>query len=669
MEGKEHERHIAAKRRSCLVASCQGLTVRENINVGLDYALVKHADKNTFVMLTNRTTESLHFYGVLSKKERTLLAANTVITKFLAGKVQKITDLFAEELKGLKVITSPLKDVVRQGGDAGTQRTRRRNMLKRLNKAQTAYELAKHEETADIHDDDWVPGYLRASITHVEEHLVKETSGPEEAPRDLPARTHWAAPALKELMDNAMTNLNRYTREVWVRGQWSNQFADVRDIMGPDGMPYAAAVATHSASDETAIPFSKKKRLPLSTVRNNKLEFLKSQTLGKHLFQAYAEQMNLGPEGRPFDVNRYAECVRLNDFSKLHKKTRAAIIAAHRKSDPDWRFTAIRIFVKQQCKTSTFDGQAKAVQTIANMSDVWMIFYGPTVRYMQAYDDEHRPKHIFLLCGNTPKQMDKWAKKYIRGRDFTTNDYTAFDQSQAGEALNLEVRLMTWHSIPQHIIDMYIWQKTHASHQYGVSAIMRFSGEPATLFFNTLFSRALAQLQYIKPPGNPEAYSGDDSLLTGFLQETELWALLMHQFKVVAKTEWVSQPIFCGFIFSCYGIIREPKTIGIKLAIAQQNEEFFKVAVSYAHEFAVGHALGDLVWSVLTPEQLDWHFAVANVLFTEGGEVVRSLMTNEEVPLHMLPQYMQMQMADTTQIRQLATKARLEAYRAMLASR
>jgi len=435
-----------------------------------------------------------------------------------------------------------------------------------------------------------------------------------------------------KMAQNHFSNINRETREKWINGEISRQFPDDTQY-GDDGLDISAIAPLHRATDPTLLPGSKSKRLPMASELTNARELAsaKARHAGQLLFQAFHEGRSYPMEEQPLDEALFASCIAENDFAKLTNKTRAFLLASNEKSDPDWRFTAVRIFVKGQQKvnTATINGEWKACQTLAQFSDQWLLLFGPAVRYVAKQDATRCPPHILVLAGHSAMEANEWAKTYIRTAKATTNDYTAFDQSQTAEAVVAECLHMAWWGIPAHLIEMYRYQKVHLRHQFGTSAIMRFTGEPGTYKFNSFFSEALCYLQYDFPVGHPRCHSGDDTLFPDHLPIRPSWDRVRLLFSVVAKTERLfNYGVFCGYIYTPWGIIREPETLAIKLAIAIETGKFDRVAEGYAQELAVGNLMGDSAFECLTTEQIEWRAAAGQALFERGDAVVRSLLAS-----------------------------------------
>jgi hypothetical protein len=385
---------------------------------------------------------------------------------------------------------------------------------------------------------------------------------------------------------------------------------------------------THSEkNDPTLLPGSKKKRLPMATLEENQRSMRQQKDAGALLFQAFHSARGMPQENQRFDDDLFVECIMENDLAKLTGKAKSVLKHAGPKSSADWALTTVQIFMKsqQKVKPDNLNGKWKAGQTLAQMNDQWLLIFGPVVRYIVKQDQRWQPESTFILGGSTLCQMHRWCANFIRGSRFTTNDYTAFDQSQGAEAVWFELNHMAYYSIPQTHLDLYEEQKTTLNHQFGRSAIMRFTGEPGTYKFNTMFSEALMNLQY--QIDAPYMCSGDDSLIVGWAQVRSSWANHSKLFAIVAKTEFIEQPLFCGFICTSAGIIREPVHFAMKLALAVVSGKFDDVAASYAIEYSYGHKLGGFVDEILNSNQREAHAAIGQHLFANSPGRVRAMLS------------------------------------------
>ncbi|WP_372436407.1 hypothetical protein, partial [Pandoraea sputorum] len=156
------------------------------------------------------------------------------------------------------------------------------------------------------------------------------------------------------------------------------------------------------------------------------------------------------------------------------------------RSDPTWRHTVVRIFAKAQHKVndnSIFSGW-KACQTPALAHDAVILLLGPVKKYQRVIRDRQPHPGVFIYAGKTPRDLSDWARSVFaemspdgRPIDCVCNDYTAFDQSQGGEAVVFEILKMRRCGIPTFFQDYHFWLKTNVKCQFGCLTCMRLTGE------------------------------------------------------------------------------------------------------------------------------------------------------------------------------------------------
>jgi len=137
----------------------------------------------------------------------------------------------------------------------------------------------------------------------------------------------------------------------------------------------------------------------------------------------------------------------------------------------------------------------------------------------------------------------------------------------------------------------------------------------------------------------PYMCSGDDSLIVGFAKTNADWITNQKLFKIVAKTEFISQPIFCGFICTQFGIIREPIHFAMKLALAKVNDTLDNCILNYALEYSYGHKLGGIVDDILNPDQREAHASMGQFLYSTSPGRVRAMMSTAWLTPKMVLKY------------------------------
>jgi hypothetical protein len=415
---------------------------------------------------------------------------------------------------------------------------------------------------------------------------------------------------------------SREEREHYLRGEQSRQFDDapwyIRDGKPSQGLEqlFPRQKNDDFVTSSTAV----EKRLRFAPEWVNMKRYSARSWLGPILFRGFCECTGLDPTALPeFDELLYAQCIHENEFTKLTKKTQQTLMNNADRSDPDWRHTFVRIFVKSQLKVKmeTLGSPFKPGQTLASFQDSVILVTGPMTRYLVIVSDRlYRPGYYYHP-GHSPLQLSSWCQREWRDVPLnSTNDYSAFDQSQTGEALALEITLMRAYRMPEHVINYYEEIKLSLSCQYGDLAVMRFTGEGPTLFFNSVFNAALVGVQYRLPRGTPVAVAGDDLAINGVYPESAAWPLIRKHLTIVAKPERVKTASFCSWLLTPHGAIKEPRVVLAKLLIARDRGEESTSAPSLCAEVAVGYHVGDHVYDHLDDLQLAAHFYLVRYFVT-----------------------------------------------------
>nr|QED94454.1 replication protein [Prunus yellow spot-associated virus] len=569
--------------------SSQGSTFDEPVQILMDRAALERCSLGAVHTAVTRSRVGVILIGPLTGGRLKAALANPFWSAILENEPVDWRRIFSEQLEGFKILDSPYRpDVIRGGIEA----------------------LVEHNFPLDF-----LPPSRRVGHTLIREELpVKIGISDYVCDEPLP-RVTWGQFDAKQLFDqmyklrpvDAADRLRRH------EGELAIQFADDKpEGRNEDGIYPEMIAARHRTKDVTLLPLSVPKRLRFGSPAANKREVLSKFFVGQELFQSYCRLMKLDPLRRvPFDEVLYHSCVERNEWHSLTNKTRAAILANEKKSDPDWVWTFIRIFMKQQRKVNdaTLNGPWKAGQTISSMNDQWLLFLGPTIRYMTLLEKKFCPKNLYLHGGRSNVELDDFCRENLKAGLKYANDYTSFDQSQTGEVLASELLYM-WHaSIPQHIIDLYEENKIQMKCFLGGLKTMRFSGEPATYAFNCRCNMAVMNLQF--PLDNsqlPIFVSGDDGGIGGVLAERKSWSSFSQHLSLVAKPEVKNRLLFVGYICTEYGALRDPVPMLARFWLASDVGRLHLIVQSYATELSTGYLMAENVFSVLTDFELDCFF-------------------------------------------------------------
>ncbi|CAA76071.1 replicase [Physalis mottle virus] len=424
-------------------------------------------------------------------------------------------------------------------------------------------------------------------------------------------------------------------KEIALKDQTSNQFPFLDREFSLSCQPSSLIAAIHSPSqDPTLLPASIHKRLRFRLSDAPYRITAQDNILGHHLFNSLCRAYHRSPlTVDPFDPHLFAQCISINEYSQLSSKTKATIVANASRSDPDWRFTSVRIFAKAQHKVNdgSIFGSWKACQTLALMHDYIILTLGPVKKYQRIFDMKDRPPHLYLHCGHTPCQLSAWCTEHFRPTICTTNDYTAFDQSQHGEAVVWKCLKMQRLSIPQHLINLHLHLKTNVHTQFGPLTCMRLTGEPGTYDDNSDYNIAVIYSQYTMQ-NLPLLVSGDDSVIVGTPPISPNWPAIKDLLHLKFKTEITSSPLFCGYYLSPAGCIRNPLAHFAKLMTCVDDMSLPEKVLSYLSEVSIGHNLGDQIIQHLPPHLIQYQSACFDFFCRNSTPSQKLLLSNDPIP-------------------------------------
>lgn len=258
--------------------------------------------------------------------------------------------------------------------------------------------------------------------------------------------------------------------------------------------------------------------------------------------------------------------------------------------------------------------------------------FGPVKKYQRLFDKQDRPPNLFIYGGHTPFQLSDFCKLRLRpNTPSVCNDYTAFDQSQHGEAVVLERKKMARLSIPKTLIDLHCLLKTNIVSQFGPLTCMRLTGEPGTYDDNTDYNIAVLYSQYAILD-ETVLVSGDDSFINPPPLPNPLWPHVAPLLHLRFKTEVTNHGLFCGYFLSHVGAVRAPRSLFVKAVIAEGDGSLPDKLASYLSEFVVGHSLGDDLWLALPPDQVIYQSALFDFFCRRCSKEQKLAMRIGEVP-------------------------------------
>nr|WLJ60513.1 MAG: RNA-dependent RNA polymerase [Hemp virus T] len=443
--------------------------------------------------------------------------------------------------------------------------------------------------------DPWLKGQL-----NLLENVELDDVEPREVDRnDSPPRTH-----LNMCTEDAFCELSeikaREYREFLSPSDMSNQFNDIKTLRGKNWNNYVYVFETiyprHQSSDDLTFFAAIQKRLLRSNPEKEARKLEKSWGIGSIMFHELKRTLGLNPNVYIDEevVNREFVQKRLNKSAKLIENHSG-------RSDPDWRLDHFFLFMKSQLCTK-FEKRfvdAKAGQTLACFSHQILTRFGVAFRIFEKKFSANLPKAWYVHTMKNFDQLNLWACENVKEREGTESDYEAFDRSQDAPILAFEILMLRFFNWPEDLIQDYKMIKLWMGCRLGAVAIMRFTGEFGTFFFNTLVNMAFTVMRYHVNRESVIAFAGDDMYAAGFLKRRVDLEFALDQLTLKAKVQFTRRPMFCGWYMTPMGIVKEPRLVLERWKIAEQKGNLRDVIINYALEVSYGYRLGEYLWEVL----------------------------------------------------------------------
>ncbi|CAP46903.1 replicase domain, partial [Phlomis mottle virus] len=249
---------------------------------------------------------------------------------------------------------------------------------------------------------------------------------------------------------------------------------------------------------------------------------------------------------------------------------------------------------------------AKAGQTLACFAHDVLIEFSPYCRYIEKKVSEVLPRNFYIHQRKNFDQLNSFCLEFMRGDQVCVeSDYEAFDASQDCNMLAFEVNLMRYLSLPEHIVDKYIFLKTNLRSKLGDFATMRFTGEFCTFLFNTLSNMVFTFLRYKVRGDEPICFAGDDMCAFRNLEKRHEMEFVLDKLSLTAKVNRTEHPTFCGWFMTKFGIVKHPCLILDRLGIAIEKNKLDLVLDSYCLEFTYAYQLGEKLFEVLNEKLLE----------------------------------------------------------------
>lgn len=624
--------NVAAQRDSfdrkyLTMASSQGLTFRQKISIEIDRN-VGAISRGVSLVAVTRSTKGIYFtghYELLDTQH-----GNTLLYALSTGRVCDFRGLFAQELANAEIITEPIfsRQNKRLRGGLKILNRRQKNPIDILEDVVLHAPLIFKGDSVLAHPD---TTYLPPSRKIL--HYEGENTLMEKPKFGLPQPIGPVAEPLYVGVDYqvfASTLFNSDKAYLEGEREWqgtiSNQFPqDDPKVLYGTSDPALIAPIHDSKHDSTLLPLSIEKRLRFRTGEHYDIT-QRDEKIGMALFQAWLS-MHPGLEDHKFSEEIFQDCVSLNDHSILQKKTRASLVANAYRSAADWACNEANIFTKRQHKinSNSINTEWKACQTIALMHDSVVLSLGPVKKYQRHFFEQARRPNVFYYGGHTPDELCRYVQSRFQNSASVANDYTAFDQSQTGEAVVFERLKMELLGIPQDLIDLHVYIKTHINTPLGPLTCMRLTGEPGTYDDNTDYNLAVLALLF-NITTETVLVSGDDSCINPLPPIRASWMEFKDNLELRFKIEVVERPLFCGYFLGPLGAVRAPDALFVKLILSETQKTLHKTLDSYIMEFALGHSLGNDLWEVLPEEQWPYQDALFDFFCRKANPAQKAVL-------------------------------------------
>nr|QYA73934.1 replicase [Grapevine virus A] len=365
---------------------------------------------------------------------------------------------------------------------------------------------------------------------------------------------------------------------------------------GANPMSHKALYLRHTSDDTATFMMSVKKRLRYRSYEGNRRRFLACHGIGLQMFSVLKETY----QWREIEsLPELEKCEK--EFMRKRVEKSAALIEQHSgRSDPDWPSNYLKVFLKQQTctKLEKRGVDAKAGQTIACFAHSVLCRFGPLLRQTEKAFKNLLPENVLIYSQKNYMDLDKWAKTWVDGMLGTDSDYEAFDRSQDEKILDMELEVLKFFHWPEEMRQEYETLKLMMGCALGDLAIMRFSGEFGTFFFNTLSNMVFSCMRYHLSKDTPICFAGDDMYSPGVLQVKKDYEKTLDELTLKAKVHISEEPLFCGWRMSPYGIVKEPNLILDRWKIAQRSGNLDLCIVNYAIEASFGYRLSEYLYDV-----------------------------------------------------------------------
>nr|WEG84380.1 RNA-dependent RNA polymerase [Grapevine virus A]WEG84405.1 RNA-dependent RNA polymerase [Grapevine virus A] len=545
------------------VSETQGLSFKSCL-IYLDEHWGKKEDEDVMVALTRSRGEiGIHVSPGL-KKTLISTAKSTLLRKVLKGETYRRSEIVAMAKKHIPEVV-------------------------------VMFEESRLAETVDYEARLAGDPYLKSLLSLYDEIEMDEIEMEEPVALE-PIKTHLALS--EKLNELAPFDLKaKEDREQYTEAGRTEQI-DEEGYKGENANPmtHKALYLRHTSDDTATFMMSVKKRLRFRNFEANRRKYKACHGIGQQMFSVFKEIYQLK------EIDSLPELERCEmEFMKKRVEKSAGLIEQHAgRSDPDWPSNYLKIFLKQQtCTKMEKRGvDAKAGQTIACFAHSVLCRFGPILRQTERALRELLPENVMIYSQKNYMDLDKWARTWVEGMTGTDSDYEAFDRSQDEKVLDLEVEVLRFFLWPEDLIREYEELKLMMGCSLGDLAVMRFSGEFGTFFFNTVCNMVFTCMRYHIDRNTPVCFAGDDMYSPGILRVKRDYEGTLEQLTLKAKVHISEEPLFCGWRMSPFGIVKEPNLILDRWKMAKRNGDLSLCLVNYAIEASFGYRLSEHLYDI-----------------------------------------------------------------------
>nr|AZM68728.1 RNA-dependent RNA polymerase [Potato virus T] len=466
-----------------------------------------------------------------------------------------------------------------------------------LSEAEIVEELETFKRTEE--DEDLLEGdpWLKGQLFLCQSVELDEVTPEEPLRHESPPRTHLPLP-VEGLTPLLMSNVKaREDREFITPSGWSKQFRDDKENVDWRNVSYADAFETiypkHEASDDITLWAAIQKRIVMADPFRNAMKLQKVEPISAEIFNEMNKILLLNPHVSVDRDQVYKEFLR-----KRLNKSKKLIESHSERSSDDWPIDHFFLFMKSQLCTK-FEKRfvdAKAGQTLACFSHKLLTRFGPAFREFEKKFTANLPPSWYIHTMKNFDQLNNWVINYVDQEEGTESDYEAFDRSQDAIILGLEIECLKLFGWDQDLIDDYRKLKLWMGCRLGAIAIMRFTGEFGTFFFNTIANIAFTCLRYNITRDTVIAFAGDDMYASGKLEIRKDREDLLAHLTLKAKVQFTEKPMFCGWYIKKMGIVKEPRLVLERWLIAERKKVIDQCFINYSIEVSYGYRLGEYLW-------------------------------------------------------------------------